>query len=364
MADRLTGFDMPTFDELLAQARAAYAARLATNPQLPRGVVYALALVDAMLAFGLYGVLDVLAGQTLPLYATGDNLDAWGRMLKLARTGAVRASGQAAATGEEGRTIPAGALWVSDSDDGQTYKTIADAVIAAGTATVELQAVTAGEGGNRVTAETLTLIEAIEGIDVTATVISIAGGAEAEQDGAPGVAEYYRGRILERLRMPPHGGNDADHIAWAKEAGVSVSKAWVEPATADSPVVWLRFLIDGVTVDGIPSAADVATVAAYLETQRPVGEVELRVRAPAGVPLDVTISGLTPDTAEVRAAIAAELADMIVRQRYPGCTVYRSWVGEAISTADGEEAHTLVEPAADITYASGEVPVLGEVNFV
>ena len=361
MADRITGFVTPTFEESFARAKADYASRLGSNPQLRNGVVPVLAHVDAMLATGEYTYLDWLAAQTLPLYADGENLDAWGRMFGVLRKPAERATGTATMTGNDGAVIPVGAALTAT--DGTAYSVTVSATIAGGSAAVAVQADEGGAVGNRVGGETLSLVEAVEGVDPEATVVSLAGGVDVEDDGAPGVAEDYRGRVLERIRTPPHGGSAADYVLWAKATpAVAVTRAWVDPGAMGEGTVVVRFMVDGSTETGIPTAEMVALVQAYIDGQRPV-TAQAFALAPVGVPLDLTITGLDPDTADVRAAIADELADLVYRKGFPACTVYHSWIVSAISTAAGEDHHATVAPAGDIAHAAGEIPIKGVVTY-
>ena len=81
-------------------------------------------------------------------------------------------------------------------------------------------------------------------------------------------------------------------------------------------------------------------------------------------PLAVTISNLLPNTAAVRSAIAAQLADLIRREALPGGTLYLSHLREAISAAAGETNHVLVNPVADVVAATGAIVTPGVVSFV
>ncbi len=361
MADRLTGFETPTFEALFAQARADYASRIASNPMLRNGVVSVLAHVDAMLAAGEYSYLDWLSGQTLPLYADGVNLDAWGRMFGVIRKPAARADGTVTMTGNDGKVIDAGTALTSA--DGTAYSVTVSATVVGGAAVVAVRADAGGATGNRAVGEPLTLTEAVEGVDPEAVVVAISGGVDVEADGEPGVAEDYRGRVLDRIRMPPHGGSAADYVRWAKETpGVAVTRAWVDPGAMGEGTVVVRFMVDGSTPTGIPTPEMVALVQAYIDAQRPV-TAQVFVFAPVGVPLDLTITGLDPDTADVRAAIAAELADLVYRKGFPGCTIYHSWIVSAISTAAGEDHHASVVPVGDLAHAVGQIPVVGAVTY-
>jgi uncharacterized phage protein gp47/JayE len=72
---------------------------------------------------------------------------------------------------------------------------------------------------------------------------------------------------------------------------------------------------------------------------------------------------LAVDTAAIRAAVLAELADFFVREAQPGGTIRISRISAAISAALGEVAHLLVAPAADITLPAGTIAVLGTVTW-
>ena len=118
---------------------------------------------------------------------------------------------------------------------------------------------------------------------------------------------------------------------------------------------------------GIPTTAQVAAVTAHLEALRPMA-VDLTVAAPSPVPLDLTINAVTPDTPEVRAAIAAELADLIERTASPGGPIRVSHLREAISAAEGETDHELTAPAGTgnppaVTHGAAEIAVAGVISW-
>ena len=118
---------------------------------------------------------------------------------------------------------------------------------------------------------------------------------------------------------------------------------------------------------GIPTADQVAQVAAYIGARRPV-TADVTVAAPSPVPLDLTIDTLTPDTAAVRAAIEAEIADLVVREAKPGGAIPISQITEAISSAEGETDHQLTAPAGTgipprVTHAADEIAVAGLITW-
>ena len=85
--------------------------------------------------------------------------------------------------------------------------------------------------------------------------------------------------------------------------------------------------------------------------------------APTAAPLAVTISGLSANTAEIRAAVTAELAAQIRRDAAPGGTTRRSRLIEAVSRATGEEYHAMTVPSGDVVASAGTIHVLGTVTF-
>jgi hypothetical protein len=105
--------------------------------------------------------------------------------------------------------------------------------------------------------------------------------------------------------------------------------------------VTLRFMMDDLrqttdpTTSGFPLAGDVAAVAAYLATMRPVAIRDFYVVAPIPEPIDYTVH-LSPDTPSLRAATEVSVAAMLQAQAKPASsnngvgqaaqTIYAAWV--------------------------------------
>ena len=47
----------------------------------------------------------------------------------------------------------------------------------------------------------------------------------------------------------------------------------------------------------------------------------------------------------------------------PGVTIPVSRIWEAVSIASGESSHDLTAPVANVTHATGEIPVMGTVTY-
>lgn len=348
-------FPRPTLSALRELARNEVAARLpGADPALRRSAIMVLAETLAGLAHHQYGYLDFIARQVIPDTAEGEYLDRWCRMVGLQRKPATAAAGSVTFTGTDGTAIALGTRLTRG--DGVTYATTQAGTIAGGSATLPVEAEAAGEGGNVAAGAALTLMTAVPGLLGTVTVATggLSGGGP-EEDDAP-----LRERLRARLATPPAGGAAHDYIAWAL-AVPGVTRAWVFPFARGAGTVNVSFVMDG-RVNIIPTAGDVAEVQAAIDEQRPV-TADVLVYAPTPVALDITITGLNPDTLAVRQAIEAELLAFLRRDAAPGGTIRRSRLIEAISRAAGESWHTLTVPAADVAHAAGEMPVLGTVTY-
>src|SRR5690606_33436574 len=100
--------------------------------------------------------------------------------------------------------------------DGVEFVTTEAATISGGTATLNVEARTAGEAGNTTAATQFTFVSPISGVNATATSNELSGGTDSETD------ESLRSRLLERMRKPPHGGSRSDYEQWAlSQSGVT-----------------------------------------------------------------------------------------------------------------------------------------------
>lgn len=348
-------FARPLLPDLIAGTEADIESRLpGTDAKLRRSNLNVLARVQAGGQHGLYGYLDWIAAQVLPDTAESEVLDRHASIwLTTGRIPAAYAVGEATATGTSGTVIAAGTVF--QRADGAQYTTDAEVTVASGTATVALTAVEAGQLGNAAAATTLSLATPIAGLNAAASVTAgaLTGGADTETDTA------LRARLLARIRQAPHGGADFDYVTWALEVA-GVTRAWVYPHELGQGKVTVRFVRDN-DASMIPDAAEVAAVQAYIDALRPV-TADVTVAAPIADALDFTIA-LTPDTATGRAAVEAELLDLIRREAEPGGTILLSHIREAVSLAAGETDHVLTAPAANVTHATGHIAVFGVVTW-
>ncbi len=362
---KLTGFQTPDFTQLRNASKAYYEGELGQGVTIGQGTIPVMPYIDGVLAKGAYGYIDHVASETMVFYAVGDNLDAHGYTWKTPRNQAKRSAGLVNVSGTPGASFEV--PQVARNKAGVEFRLVESVVLdGAGSASASFAAVEPGASGNLDVGAKLTLTSPVEGVDPVLIVSGdgFTGGADKELDGRRGIKEHYRGRILDRIWTPPHGGNGADYIKWAKEVS-GVTRVWPSPREMGLGTITVRFMMDKLRADaeGIPTAGDVALVQSYIDGQRPVTG-DLFVVAPIAKPIAVTIEGLDPDTPETRSAIEAEIRDMLFRRGEPGVTISKSWLIEAVAIAAGENRHKMTVPADDVVCDIGEIPVIGVVTYV
>lgn len=349
-------FSRPTLAQLQERIAADIASRLpGTDPRLRNTVLNILARVEAGAVHGLYGFLDWQSRQILPDTADAEILarqaSIWGIIYKAA----AKAAGNVTFTGTNGAVIPAGSEL--QRSDGWLYTTNADATIASGTATAAVTASTAGSAGNTAAAASLTLTSPISGVSTSVTIATggLTGGTDLETN------DSVRARLIARLQAPPHGGADFDYVAWAKEVA-GVTRAWAVGNENGPGTVAVRFMTDDLTANGIPDSAKVAEVQGYIDARRPTTAAPT-VSAPTALAIAFTIHVIV-DNAATRAAVQAELTDMLRRESAPGGTILLSHIREAVSLAAGETDNTVSVPSANVTCTAGQIATMGTITWV
>lgn len=364
-------FAIPSLRDLVERARLNFRAHLpGTDAWLWPNNINPSAKVMAGLTHEVFGFADYIARQKFAMTADGDNLDMHGAELGLSRRSATVSAGDAVFAATTALTVAEGAILARS--DGVSYR-IGAAGNLAGPGVLTLPIVSEESGQITIAVEGTNLF-ASSGVTGTATIAvgtgGLAGGADREGD------EPFRSRILFRKRNVPQGGSAADYVIWASELP-GVTRVFVERIWAGPGTVRVFPVFDADYPGGIAPAGRIGLVADYLESLHPAG-AQLTVTAPAPRVIDVTISGLSPNTVAVREAVRAELlATFLRRGRVAGSDKYfanmpylasplafsRSWIWQAAANASGEQAHVITLPASDITIPTGSIPVLGEVSF-
>lgn len=349
-------FARPTLTEIIDRIIADISSRVVgvDSAMLRRSLLGIVGRAEAGAAHQLYGYIDWVARQAIPDTAEAEWLERWAAIWKITRKPADFASGSVTFTGANGSPIPDGTI--VQRSDGVQYATQGAAAISGSSATVPVLALVAGEAGNAGAGIAVSLLSPVAGVQSSAAVAAggLTGGDDVESD------ERLLARLLQRIQNPPQGGAEADYIGWALEVP-GVTRAWVTPRVMGAGTVGLQFVTDDDPAGIIPDAGKVAEVQANVDVKRPV-TADVYVTAPIADALDMTIK-LSPNTATVRAAVLAELQDLITRDSVPAGTILISRLREAVSIAAGEQNNQITTPTADVTHAAGHMAVLGTVTF-
>ena len=344
----------PSLETIVERTKQDLESRLETaGAVLRRAVIAVIARVLAGAAHLLHGHLQFNADQLWPDTAIGRFLLRHASIWGIDQQEATFAAGKVEFEGTDGLTIPAAA--VMRRSDGVEYAVTAAATFSGGVASVAVEAIESGADGNCDPGVVLTLTQPIAGINSAGEVDDdgIAGGNDIESE------DNWRGRLLDRIRRPPLGGALRDYEKWAKEVP-GVTRVWVEPEWLGPGTVGVQFVRDG-DDDIFPDADAVADVQDHIDDERPV-TAHVTVTAPVPDPVDYEIR-ISPDTPEVRAAVAAELDDLHYRDGEPGGTILLSRMREAVSIATGELDNEIISPVADHVSGPGELPVRGEITW-
>lgn len=349
-------FNRPTLPQLIERNTTDIESRLpGRDARLRRSNLNVIARLLAGSVHGVYGALDFISRQVFPDTAEAEYLDRWASIWGVTRKAAAKASRLATLTGTTGATVPTGS--VLTRSDGAEFTVTADTTLVAGTAAAPVTASLAGAAGNTAAGTSLSFVTPVAGVNTAAVVsaASMVDGSDTESDSS------LRQRLVARIQDAPHGGADFDYVNWAKEVA-GVTRAWAYPQELGAGTVTVRFMRDDDAATAIPDAGEVLAVQTYINARRPV-TAAVTVVAPVAVVLNFTI-GVTPNTLAVKAAVEAELVDLIRREAIPGGTLLLSHIREAISLAAGETNYNMTAPAADVALAVGQISTFGAITWL
>lgn len=335
---------------------------------LRNAVLRVLAWVMSGLAYSVYGYLDWIAREAVPFTATDEFLESWAALIGIYRKDSTPATGFATFTGTTGLIVRVGATLTRQ--DGTPYTVTAESTVDTfGDVTVPMVAAVNGTATNCDDGTPIALDPPIAGINAGGvTVGPTTGGADQETD------DSLRTRMLAKYRAPPQGGSESDYVEWATEVP-GCTRAWITPngVGLGSVVVFVMFDesqaahggfpqgLDGCAIEevnGPTATGDQLAVAEHIWPSQPV-PVLVYVAAPVPAPIDITLSGLDPNTADTRAAITASLEDMFLAISEVGGTVYPSQLYDAINLTPGINHFTMSAPTGPVTVAGTALPVMG-----
>jgi uncharacterized phage protein gp47/JayE len=358
-------FSRPTLQEIVDRIISDMQSRITNSTTLlRRSVLRVLARVYAGAIHLVYGYLEFMKQQIFVSSSDAEYLEKQGYEYGIFRKAATVSAGSGIITGTAGIDIPAGTEFISDS--GNIYTS--DALVSLITASVDVDFTSeeSGEAYNIDGPISLYFVSPIAGVDSEVVVVgNIEGGTDEEED------DDYRARVIARKRQPPHGGAEFDYEVWALEYP-GVTRAWCIPEYMGIGTVGLAFVMDD-QADIIPSVTEQDDVKDYL-----ISHSEASTGKTVGVPVtaqpglfvinnhltDVNFQiAIYPDTASIRASVKSRLDDLMIASGGPEKTMYLSDIGNSIGSAAGLLTYRLISPAADLSFAADEVPVVGDILF-
>lgn len=388
-------FNRPTLTELRQRNEAFIQSELKTIGALLRfSNMGILSDADAGMAYLHYGYLDWIAKQAVPFTATDEYLAAWGALKNISRKPATAANCPSVSfTGTPGATLSAAA--VLNRGDGYQYSLDAEIMIASeGNATGSITAILpdpaddstgGGSIGNADLSTLLTLDVSWSGIDSTVTMNAAAtGGADIEDE------EDFRRRVLYAYQHPLQGGAEADYVQWATSVA-GVTRAWCLKHILGIGSVGVYIMCDGdghSNDTGFPDGTDgVATsevwgidgtgtgaatgmqlaVADYIWENQPVTAL-VWVCSPIPKPINFIIDGISGAGTTVKEAIATAISGVFFDNGDPrgsagAGVIYLSDLVYAIAGVANTTGFVLTSPSANIPLGTGELPVLGNVEY-
>ena len=180
---------------------------------------------------------------------------------------------------------------------------------------VALRSAVTGEIADLAIGDELTILDSS---DLPGEVFTVSDVSQQGSDVED--TEVYRQRVIDAYQKQPQGGALADYEKWAEETP-HVINAYPYPG-ANPTEVTVYIEVDDET-DGIPTATE-KTLALWYITYDPVTELASRkpvtdtvtVEGITRIEFDVGITGLSPDTSEIRSAIETAL-DAYFAEREP-----------------------------------------------
>lgn len=335
-------FTVPTFEEIRNQYLQAV---LNQNPAAaigPDSDHFVRASAIAAVLEGLYGHQAWVFRQAFPDLADGDYMEKMANQRGLTKKAAAAATGTVRFNGASGTLIPAGQQ-VATAQGVVFATSAADTVGVGGTVDIVAAALVAGASGNQSNNTPATVNSPPAGITSAATILSMTGGADVEDDA--GLLQ----RLLLELSEVTQGGNTADYKRWALSVA-GVERVYVFDVRRGNGTVD----VVPMPASGLPGAPLLASVQAVLDAKRPVGMLPgygVLALAPTAVATNVTAaltlaSGYSLGTVS---ALAQAAIQAVFNKLAPGDTLVRNQLITALLNVAGVTDVTLSAPGANVT---------------
>lgn len=334
---------IPTLGEIRDRMMADVAYYFPASGTRPlKSVLSVLITVISAAVWSLYGFTDWILRQIDPLTASEAWLVIWGARLGVPRKAATYATGSVTFTGAG--VIPAGT--VLQSSDQRRY--ITQTTTTAGSA-VAIRAETAGYAQNIPIVTTLTLVNPIAGIALTANTSPIMGGLDQETLAA------WAQRIAERLQQMQQIGDADDYARWAKQAHTAIQDAWVYGNTPALGDITIYCLLDAAAdpVIVLPEAK------AVLARIRNVG-CNVLLRVPDTLPISVRIADI--DDQAMQVAITSDINKLVLSKRTRKAFLYPEEIERLVGNYTNAD-FTLLAPTRKIIATDTQILSLAGVAY-
>ncbi|OPA77522.1 hypothetical protein BVG16_13810 [Paenibacillus selenitireducens] len=348
-------------DEMEAKAKEAFGVTVNTAERSPLGIILR---IFAWFLGKLWALTEDVYHSAFINTARGVSMDRLSANMGVVRFPERFSSGPIEITGTPGYLVVSG--FVCGTKSNVLFSTTHDVVIGEnGQASVEVQAVLAGSGGNVPPGTITEVINPDPNISSIRNIISIEGGRERETDNE------FRERYLVEIQNPGTSGNKADYIQWARDVlgvgGAKVFPLWNGGGTVKVVIIndqkkpasqtlvnQVQVYIDPVSGEGegkAPIGASVTVVSAIGKSIHITANVTL---APG-----YTIQGVY-DAFQI--ATIAHMKEIAFKDSY----ISYAKMGVLLLNTPGVIDYTVLTingGTSNIPLAPEEVPILGTVNL-
>ena len=303
-------------DQIISDFEAAFGQVV---PPLLRSFVRTLAKSIAAQSGQIELYADDASRENFPQTASENGLaEIWQTIINRPREQAGAASLVIRQTGSNGLVIQSGSLGPQYvGPNGTQYSVTTGGTIVGGYADITVTANIGGEIGNASTGAEFSMISALPGLDSPAIVQSVANyGTEQES------LDDWRDAIIQLLSRPPTGGGPVDYYKTATSV-TGIGDCF--PYSGNVPGSVRLYPVASDQTDGLATPAELIAVRTAVEaapwfplwanSSLPDGSLRLQVLVSPITTYRVTISGLSPDTAAVRAAILANVTTYFAERK-------------------------------------------------
>lgn len=375
-------FSRPTLSQLLTQVAGDQASGLqGSDPLLRFSNLNITGVALANLLQLVYGYLDWISQQAVPITSSGEFLLGWAALKNVFQDPAEQATGTVSFPGTNGVDLPSGTPITRG--DGVGYTTTADATVTGGAVVAPAIANAdptgqTGAFGNCDEGTTFTLATAIDGIQSNGTAATeFTGGADIESEDSVMTA------MLQAYQNVPQGGDAQDYVKWTLAVS-GVTRAWCNPSGfgIGTVVVYTMFDVSEAAHGGFPqgtngvatdeprsptiATGDQLAVANAIYATQPVTALVWSC-APTPNPINFAFTGTSEWSAATKTAVQAAISSVFLQYGAPVTTsipeIDLSLINSEIGAISGTAGFVMTSPSANIPNVIGQMPTIGTISY-